>query len=396
VSEPKTTGDRLKLLRRERSMTTEELAEESGVSADVITKLEQGRRQTARVTSLIKLADALRADLSDLVGRPRRPEEGGEGGAPEVCDAVSSPESLPGMDADDAGEASAPDELRAAVDAAWHDYWSGNLSRLATTLPGLIGEARLASRALGAPAAAPLAQAHQLAARLLLHLGQDDLAALATEHALRAAESGDDELQWTALQGAYSSALLHQGRTQPSEDHAVRIAERTEPFLDDAELRRLTVWGGLMLAAMAAAATGARTVPAGEYIGLAGSAANWFERDRLDYHVRFGPSEVAMQATHAYALLREPGRALESAGGVRRDDLAGTAYGRHLIDVAQAQVDVRDLRAAETTLQEAESLSRRSFRHQGPARTVVGELVEEMAHVSPELRRMARSVDVEG
>jgi transcriptional regulator with XRE-family HTH domain len=73
VSEAKTIGDRLKLLRRERSMTRNELADESGVSADVIEKLEHGRRQTARVTWLIKLAGGLRAELSRRGGRRYRP-----------------------------------------------------------------------------------------------------------------------------------------------------------------------------------------------------------------------------------------------------------------------------------------------------------------------------------
>jgi transcriptional regulator with XRE-family HTH domain len=395
VSEAKTIGDRLKLLRQERSLTRNELADESGVSADVIEKLEHGRRQTARVTWLMKLADALKAELSGLLGR-RRSDEEDDGAAPAVCDAVAAPESTPGMDADDAGEAPDLGELRTAVAEAWRVYWSGDLPRVATTLPGLIGEARLASRNVGVKAAAPLAEAQHLAARLLTHLGQADLAALATEEAIRAAESGDDELQWTALHGAYSTALLHQDLTRMSEDHAVRIAEDTEPFMDDAELRRLTVWGGLILAAMAAAVTGTRAGAVSDYVDLAQSAAGRFGRDRLDYHVRFGPSEVAMLATHAYAILQEPGRALRSARGVHPEDLPSGMYGRHLLDVARAQAQLMDLREAESTLQEAESLSRRSFRHQGPAHDLVGELVEEMAHVSPELRRMARTVDIEG
>jgi transcriptional regulator with XRE-family HTH domain len=394
VSEAKTIGDRLKLLRQERSMTRNELADESGVNADVIEKLEYGRRQTARVTWLIKLAHALRAELSGLVGR-RRPDEEDDGAAPAVCDAVAEPESTPGMDADDAGEAPDLGELRTAVAEAWRVYWSGDLPRVATTLPGLIGEARLASRDLGVKAAAPLAEAQHLAARLLTRLGQPDLAALAAEEAIRAAETGDDELQWTALHGAYSSALLHQDLTRMSEDHALRIAEDTEPFMD-AELRRLTVWGGLIVAAMAAAVTGTRAGAVGDYVGLAESATGRFGRDRLDYHVRFGPSEVAMLATHAYAILQEPGRALRSARGVHPEDLPSGMYGRHLLDVARAQAQLMDLREAESTLQEAESLSRRSFRHQGPAHDLVRELLEEMAHVSPELRRMARTVDIEG
>jgi hypothetical protein len=64
--------------------------------------------------------------------------------------------------------------------------------------------------------------------------------------------------------------------------------------------------------------------------------------------------------------------------------------------VAHAQIELWDLREAESTLQEAESLSRRSFRREGPACSLVGELVEEMAHVSPELRRMANAVGIEG
>jgi transcriptional regulator with XRE-family HTH domain len=394
VSQAQTIGDRLKLLRQERSMTRNELADESGVSADVIEKLEHGRRQTARVTWLMKLADALKAELSGLLGR-RGSDEEDEGAAPAVCDAVAAPESTPGMDADDAGEAPDLGELRTAVAEAWRVYWSGDLPRVATTLPGLIGEARLASRDLGVKAAAPLAEAQHLAARLLTHLGQTDLASLATEEAIRAAESGDDELQWTALHGAYSSALLHQDLTRTSEDHAVRIAEDTEPFMD-AELRRLTVWGGLILAAMAAAVTGTRAGAVSDYVALAQSATGRFGRDRLDYHVRFGPSEVAMLATHAYAILQEPGRALQSAHGVHAEDLPSGMYGRHLLDVARAQAQLMDLREAESTLREAESLSRRSFRHQGPAYDLVAELVEEMAHVSPELRRMARTVDIEG
>lgn len=395
MSEAKTIGDRLKLLRHERAMTRNELAGEAGVNADVIEKLEHGRRQTARVTWLMKLAGALKTELSGLLGKPR-PEEREARAAPAVCDAVAAPESTPGMDADDGGEAPDLGELRRAVAEAWRVYWSGDLSRVVTTLPGLLGEARLASRSLGVKAAAPLADAQYLAAHLLSHLGRTDLAALATEEAIQAAESGDDELRWTALHGAYSFALLHQGLTRVCEDHAVRIAEENEPYRDDAELRRLTVWGGLILAAMSAAVTGTRAGAVGDYVGLARSAAGRFDRDRLDYHVRFGPSEVAMHATHAYAILHEPGLALQAAGAVHRDDLPRDMYGRHLLDVARAQTQLMDLREAESTLQEAESLSRRSFRHRGPARALVEELVEQMAHVSPELRRMARSVEIEG
>lgn len=45
-------GDRLARLRRERMMTQEELAEQAGVSVDVVRKLEQHRKQGVRLETL--------------------------------------------------------------------------------------------------------------------------------------------------------------------------------------------------------------------------------------------------------------------------------------------------------------------------------------------------------
>ncbi|GAA0317718.1 helix-turn-helix domain-containing protein [Actinoallomurus spadix] len=406
MSEPDNIGDRLRSLREGRSLTRGELADHSGMDIDLIEKLEHGRRSTARLTALTRLADALDVDVSRLLGG-RSPGEGGTErahGAPsdvrgirdvrDVGDVVAAADSMPGVDADDAGEATDLAELNAAVDAAWRAYRAGNMTRLAGVLPSLIGEARLASSELGPSAAGPLAEAHQLAARLLVRYGRCALAEAAAERAIQAAEGGGDELEWETLHGTYSWTLLCEGRPRASEEHAVSIAARTEPAMDEAALRDLTVWGGLLLAAMAAASAAERTAPATEYLGLAGSAAHRFARDRLDYHVGFGPARVAREATHAYAMLHEPGLALRSAGDVHAGELSRTSYGRHLIDVARAQTEIRDLRAAEETLREAESLCAESFSPTGPACAVVSDVVVDVGHLTPELRRMARAVAV--
>jgi len=64
-----TIGYQLRRLRRLRGLTQEELADRANVSRDVVTKLEQGRRQTARITSLACLAHALEVELSALLER---------------------------------------------------------------------------------------------------------------------------------------------------------------------------------------------------------------------------------------------------------------------------------------------------------------------------------------
>ncbi|MEV0402302.1 helix-turn-helix domain-containing protein [Actinoallomurus sp. NPDC050550] len=391
MTEPDNIGDRLRSLRDERSMTRHELADDSGVDVDLIEKLEHGRRQTARLTSLTRLAGALGVRVSRLIGG--RPDD--QTARDDVRDAVMSAGSMPGVDADDAGETPDLAELDAAVDAAWRDYRSGDMSHLAGNLPGLIGEARLAAGEIGVMAAGPLAEAHQLAARLFVHYGRYNLAEIAAERAIQAAEGGGDELEWEMLHATYSWTLLREGHVRASEDHAVWIAERTEPSMGEATLRDLTVWGDLMMAAMAAACAADRCAPATEYLGLAGSAARRFEHDQVDHHVGFGPSRVATEATRAYAALHEPDLALRSAGEVHADELSRTAYGRHLIDVARAQAEIRDLRAAEETLRAAESLCARSFRPGGPACSVVTDVVIDVGNLTPELRHMARAVAVE-
>jgi transcriptional regulator with XRE-family HTH domain len=64
-----TIGYQLRRLRRLRGLTQEELADRANVSRDLVAKLEQGRRQTARITSLVSLACALDVELSALVKR---------------------------------------------------------------------------------------------------------------------------------------------------------------------------------------------------------------------------------------------------------------------------------------------------------------------------------------
>lgn len=389
-------GARLRRRRRDRALTQEELAEHARVSVAVVQKLEQGRRGSARTATLIALANALDVDLSELVGKRPRLDRDDDASVLALRDTVLSPDLLDDIGLEVVDEPTSIDDLRRALASAWGDYWTGRFSRLAATLPGLVAEARATAHTVGAPAAPLLGQAYQLVANLLVHLGKDDLAAMGAERAIHAATGGDDELQWATFHGTYAWTLLQQGRTDVAERHALWAAERIEPSMTGAMLPHLTVWGGLVLWAMAAAAAGGRKDTAIDCIGLARSAAGRFEDgDRHDYWSNFGPTQVAMQSVHAYALLGEPAKALKAAGSVRREDLREISWGRHLIDVAQAHVDARDLQAAEQVLVEAEGTSSEWFRHQGPARSLVGELVHDSKRLSPTLRRLAKSTGVD-
>jgi len=69
---PSQRPSRLEILRAKRGMTQEQLSDASGVSRDVITAIENRReRRKIRVLTLVRLADALKVDLEELL----EPEE---------------------------------------------------------------------------------------------------------------------------------------------------------------------------------------------------------------------------------------------------------------------------------------------------------------------------------
>jgi transcriptional regulator with XRE-family HTH domain len=396
VSEASTIGQQLKKLRSERGLSQAELAELAGVSADVVRKLEQGVRQSARVTSLTRLGQAMGVSMSELLDkRPRFDRLADAVSLLAVRDALLTPSALPGIDpGEDTGEATPAAELDAAVRAAWALYWSGEFGRLAAVLPGLIGETRVTARLAGPEGAAALAQAYQLAACLFVHMGYEDLATIGAERGVTAAAQGNDELRWATLQGTYSWALLAAGRLDESEQHAVRVAGRIEPSMSSATPEHLTAWGALLLSALAPAAAAGHEAEAGEYISLARAGAARLDVDRHDYQTNFGPTQVAMQATHAYTVLRHPRRALAAARDVRREDLRPISWGRYLLDVAQSQFDARREEAALASLQTAHGVSPEWFRHQSPARSIVAELIERRRRLTPALRSLARAVEL--
>jgi transcriptional regulator with XRE-family HTH domain len=388
-----TIGDRLRRLRTERGLTQDALAERASLSVDIIKKLEQGQRSTARVTTLTALADALDTTLADLTDKRPRLNGGSDRLVLELRDTLLTPAALPGFDLDDDGTPTPEDVLQDLIRRGWAEYWKGDFVTLARDLPGLIGEARVAAKAGGASAPRSLGQAYQLAACLLVHLGRDDLAAVAAERGITANAAGSDELQAGALYGTYAWVMLHQGRPEASAQVAARAAEQIEPRLSRATPEQVTVWGGLLITALASAAAAELVDDAEEYLRLAAAGAARAGRDRRDYEITFGPTELTVQTVHARMMLRQPDRALAAAGRVRTRGMQPIARGRHLIDVAQAQVDLDRTADAVGTLEQAKALSPVWFRHQGPARALVADLAERQRRLSPALRDLVQSLE---
>jgi transcriptional regulator with XRE-family HTH domain len=386
-------GERLRRLRRERAITQDELAARSGVSQVMIARTEQGKR-FPRLPVLTALANALDVSLSELLDQqPRLGADRDGASVLALRDVLLSPSLLPGITPADDAEPPAPQTLDAGLTQATAAYWNGKFAELAAMLPHLIADARLAAREDPVRSARPLALTCDLAASLLVHFGRDDVAAVGAGQAVSAAAAGNDELLHATEEGTYAWVLLHQGRIDEAERLATQAAQQIQPPFT-APPENLAAWGNLLMLALAPAAAARRDVS--EYISLASAAATRLGRRQRVYLTSFGLPSVAVQAVHAHALMREPGKALKAAHAIQPGDLTGITHGRHLLDLAQAHVDARHDQTATTTLTRARSIAPTWFAHQGIARILTAELTQRARRLSPALRELAASTTMPG
>ncbi|MDF5754247.1 helix-turn-helix domain-containing protein [Spongiactinospora sp. TRM90649] len=350
-------GLNLKAARHAQRLSQEGLAAKAGISKDVIQKLEQGRRQSCRITTLMKLANALDVDLTELTGKRERLGGDRDGGSVlAIRNVLLSPSLMPGMEGLDDRDTGVPTplpDLRAAVRRAWGEYWAGNLGAAVASVPGLINEARLTHEALGAQAAAPLAESYQLASGLMEHFGRMDLAALAAERGVVAAAKGSDPLQWAMVQRSYGWVLLNQARADEAERLATFVARRIEPTFSAPALE-VAVWGNVLISAMWAAL--AADKPVTDYIRVIAAAAERVGERLTTYQTTFSRSRASMHIVHA---------------------------------------DARHDRTAEKRLEEARALSPVWFRHQLTAQSIVADIRERQTRPTSAIRSLSRSLGLD-
>ncbi len=352
MAEP-TIGGRIRELRHSR-YTQVELAVAADVSVDVIRKLEQGRRLTASIGTLQRIARVLDVDVGELLGRSRPLPSVGQSQASVVAirDALTSVDDLLG----EFDDVDAPDvtEFSRAVTYAFGLYWAGRYGPLTAMLPRLLTEAAAATHG-AAPAdsawAADLAaQVRRIAASALLHLSAPDLGHVAAREALRWAALAPDPLRAAAVRCSLGHVLMRQGRFVDAERVCVATAEAIWPH-GDASTAQLSVYGGLLLRGATAAARQRRAGAAADLVAEAGTVAQRIGADRADYDVVFGPSHQVMGAVDCFVVAEDYAAAAEVARTMPPDAaLPLSTRSRHLADVAHAQLRLGRPRVAESVL----------------------------------------------
>lgn len=387
---------RLRQARAERKLTQAETAALAGISTVMVSAIERGERRPG-IATIYALAGALCVEPSRLLDKRERLGEGGrDRRILAVRDALLAVSDLPGIPAGQPEAAVPVDVLERHVDYAWDLYWQGRFTDLADALPSLITAARASERDNGPASCRPLAQAYQIAADLMVHMGSEDLAFAAVLRALRAADRGDDPLQHATLAGTASWVLYHQGRLAESEEVAKAGALLAQPS-GTVTMAHLTVYGGLLLSAAAPAAAAGNKDAVATYMGEAQIAALRFtEGDRRDYNANFGPTQMAMQATHQNAVLGEPGAALTAAKRVNPADLLPISFGALHLDIAQAHLDRgrAHVAKAEDALWTAYEVSREWAGQQGLWVSLVADAAAAGSRLSRRMQKLKEAAGV--
>lgn len=216
--------------------------------------------------------------------------------------------------------------LRERVEAAWRSWQTdrARFSKAAETLPALVADVEHAVRAAraGTDAAerrAVLRAAADLYCLLRSYLrrtGRVDLATIAADRAMRAAEDADDPLRIAAAQWNIGHVLLAAGQPGEAEELAVRAAEQVATTrMPDQE--KTAMGGALQLVAV---------------VGAARRRRWWEARKRLTEHAApaarkvpdssnvawtaFGPTNIALHALSIDMEAGETGEALHTADAI--------------------------------------------------------------------------------
>jgi hypothetical protein len=358
------------------------------VSISLIRKLEQGEKEDTRLETLRKLASALSVSTSDLIESPARGVL--ESNGHEPWEPVRR--ALNGLHGTSPGEAPTVRGVSDALAALMPLFSGDQYSRLSAALPPLLRDAD----ELGA-------DARPVRARLLHHTGwlltqtrQFDAADAALRRAL---DEAPDRLEAAAIVNTLAWLEIRQGRLAESLAVASRWADEIEPRMSRATMAELAAWGWLLVRLSAAAVRNAQPGDAEDAIRLARAAAVAMGAEyapRNDFLQAFGPLTVAMKRAENAMVEDRPDRVLAMSQRIPVADLRPTSNNRnrHLLDVAQARVSLRQHAEAFDMLQGIRHDAPEWLPNQRYARDILGQIISRRRTLTSEMREFADFIHV--
>jgi len=286
------------------------------------------------------------------------------------------------------------------VQQAWQARQACSYRQLGVLLPRVLTNAQLAARQVGGhqrqAANALLAETYQCVTGAMANIGQDDLAWVAADRGIAAAEQSEDPLVVAASTRMLAHALLAMSRSEKAQQVALTALTTVEPGLGTAVPAHLSVYGALLqTSAVIAARRGDRT-RANEFLAEAATTAQRLGEDRNDFWTVFGPTNVGIHRASVAVELGDAGRAVEQARAIDASRLPSLERRtHHLLDVAQGYGQWRKDHEAFDAWLQAERLAPQEVHYQPAVQRLVVELLQrERRTTKPRLRELAARVGV--
>ncbi len=339
-----TVGQRVAFYRGRRGLTQAVLAGLVGRSEDWLSKIERGDRSLRRVDILCLLAQELRVTLEDLLGQPVLTEDDSDfDDIPAVRRVLMAPRRLSRvLYTTSFEEPPSPHLADEFVNHARSHYQQGDIGRVIAALPGMITTAQrledIAPRQQtdARQCWAVSARTHHLASSTLIKVGESDLAWIAAERAMSAADQSDNDLVLAAASRAGVHALMASGRFTEAIDFSDRVTSwlRTRMSQDDPAAQSL--YGMLNLSAAMAAARNQDRSSSNELLHKAESAAALIGHDANYWQTNFGPTNVELHRMAAALDMGDVQYVVDKAPRIDASSLSLERQTTHLIDLAKA------------------------------------------------------------
>ena len=354
-------GERIAFYRRRRGLTQAVLAGLVGRSEDWLSKIERGDRPIRRLDVLGQVAQALRVTIGDVLGQPVLVEDEAQrdDDVPAVRDALMAPRRLSRvLFATD--DSPAVDVVSAArmTESAWGDFQEGRIGKVIAALPGLIATCQTledqGSEDDMRHGWAVSARVHHLAASTLAKVGESDLAWIAAERAMYAADQADDPLVLASAARSGTHALLSVGRYDDALQLGVTASEWLGARIRDTDPEALSLLGMLHLRSAVAAARRQDRSTTNDLLSRAEEAASRLGKDGNYWQTGFGPTNVRLHEVSTALDLGDIAFVVERGPTVSTETMPVERAASHRIDVARALSFVAEDDAALSTLLDAE------------------------------------------
>lgn len=395
-----TIGERVAWYRRRRGMSQEVLAGLVGRTADWLGKAENNRIELDRLSVIRHIAEALDVSIGDLLGEPTLldwTDDSGTTTVPALRAALMDYRQLTPLLAQSSADAEPPqlDELQDAVSAVFDAYQASRYGYAAGRAPAVLKDALMAARTYDGNermrAHELLALSYQAAASVLTKLGESDLAWMAAERGLAAAQETENLAITGSLFRSVSFALLSTGRYEPAKQLTEAGAAAIEPHLAGATDELLSVYGMLFLAGSIASSRSDDRSTTRTYLQEADRAASRMRGDANYLWTAFGPTNVQIHRVNTAMELGDVQVAIDVGPTVNTEHMPTERRVRHALELARAYSTSNRRDDSVATLLGAERIAPEQVKHHYLSRGLVLNWLRTMPGRPPlQLERLAR------